>query len=280
MYKKGIHLAIGIASFLVLLSLSLSGVSAQGTYKCTAQLDPTGSVYICVPMGSGSSYTCDTAGGYDVGNECAMAPQDMTVSACQNRPPFTCIQTNPTGPTPAPVRHQCNSNGTCTPCADPQNQDCTFDTRADCSAICQSGGTHWACGVAGCEPQKNGQYSSQTQCFNNCGAVDRGFDGGCNTKTGKAQKSGDGVQTAIGCIPINVLDRLTSFFLVWLLGIGGGFTFFMFLLAGFKILTSSGEPAKLTEGKSLLTSAVSGLILIIFSIFLLRVIGVNILGLF
>jgi uncharacterized protein (DUF2345 family) len=54
----------------------------------------------------------------------------------------------------------------------------------------------------------------------------------------------------------------------------------MILAAGFQILTSSGDPKKLSAGQELLTSAVSGLILIVFSIFALRLIGVNILGLF
>jgi 3-phosphoglycerate kinase len=66
----------------------------------------------------------------------------------------------------------------------------------------------------------------------------------------------------------------------WLLGIGGGIAFIMILAAGFQILTSSGDPKRLSTGQELLTSAVSGLILIIFSIFILRLIGVNILGLF
>jgi 3-phosphoglycerate kinase len=66
----------------------------------------------------------------------------------------------------------------------------------------------------------------------------------------------------------------------WLLGIGGGIAFLMILAAGFQIMTSSGDAKKLSSGQELLTSAVSGLILIVFSIFILRLIGVNILGLF
>ena len=43
-------------------------------------------------------------------------------------------------------------------------------------------------------------------------------------------------------------------------------------------MTSAGNPDKLRAGQELLTSAVSGLILLIFSVFILRTIGIDILG--
>lgn len=88
------------------------------------------------------------------------------------------------------------------------------------------------------------------------------------------------VSTAIGCIPITILTSLTSFFLAWLLGVGGGIAFLTFIVAGIQILTSSGDPAKLANAKSLFMSSISGIILLVFSIFMLRLIGVNVLGLF
>jgi len=89
---------------------------------------------------------------------------------------------------------------------------------------------------------------------------------------------GNGVNTAIGCIPINDANALMGFFLKWAIGIGGGIAFILILVAGFQIITSQGDPKSLQAGKELLTSAITGLVLIIFSIFILQVIGVNILG--
>lgn len=90
--------------------------------------------------------------------------------------------------------------------------------------------------------------------------------------------NGDGIDTAIGCIPYGNATDFTAFILRWAIGVGGGIAFLLILVAGFQIMTASGDPKKLQAGRELLTSAVAGIIMIIFSVFLLRIIGVNILG--
>lgn len=90
--------------------------------------------------------------------------------------------------------------------------------------------------------------------------------------------TGTGINTAIGCIPINNTNALVNFILGWALGIAGGIAFLLILVAGFQITTSRGDPNRLKAGQELLTSAIAGLVLLIFSIFILRVIGFNILG--
>ena len=87
-----------------------------------------------------------------------------------------------------------------------------------------------------------------------------------------------GINTAIGCIPYEDGNSLVSFILGWAMGIAGGIALILIIVAGFQIITSSGDPKKLQAGKELLTSAISGLLLLIFSAFILRIIGVNILG--
>lgn len=92
---------------------------------------------------------------------------------------------------------------------------------------------------------------------------------------------GDGrINTAVGCIPFSNMDQLLRWLLPWAFGIAGGIAFLLFIYAGFLIMTSSGDPHRLQAGKELLTAVFSGLLLLVFSVFLLRVIGVNVLGIF
>jgi hypothetical protein len=87
------------------------------------------------------------------------------------------------------------------------------------------------------------------------------------------------IDTAIGCIPIGDPNAFLGFILKWAVGVGGGIAFLLVVYASFMIMTSSGDPERLKAGQELLTSALSGLILLIFSIFILRFIGIDILGL-
>ena len=86
-----------------------------------------------------------------------------------------------------------------------------------------------------------------------------------------------GIKTAIGCIHTNPAD-LVQDVLKFSLGIGGGLAFLMMLLGAFQMLTSAGNPETLQAGKDRLTSAVIGLLFIIFAVLLLQIIGVDILG--
>ncbi len=86
----------------------------------------------------------------------------------------------------------------------------------------------------------------------------------------------DCIDTAIGCVPIDQ-TKFLSFVLRWAIGIASGVAFILIVLASFQIMTSQGDIKKVQAGKELLTSAIMGLILIIFSVFILRIIGVNIL---
>jgi len=88
------------------------------------------------------------------------------------------------------------------------------------------------------------------------------------------------LNTAIGCIPVlSTKEEFLSFILKWAVGIGGGIAFLLIIYAGFMIMTSAGNPERLKAGQELLTSAISGLILLIFSVVILKIIGIDILGL-
>lgn len=87
------------------------------------------------------------------------------------------------------------------------------------------------------------------------------------------------INTAIGCIPVADTNAFMGWILGWAVGVGGGIAFLLIVYASFMIMTSQGDPTRLKAGQELLTSAISGLIMLIFSIFILKFIGVDILGL-
>lgn len=89
--------------------------------------------------------------------------------------------------------------------------------------------------------------------------------------------NGEGINTPIGCIPIGDTNDLFGFFLKWGIGIAGGVALLLIIIATIQIITSTGDPKRLQGGKELLTAAIAGILLLIFSVFLLRLIGVTIL---
>lgn len=94
-----------------------------------------------------------------------------------------------------------------------------------------------------------------------------------------AQLEACGIDTAIGCIPVEDTNAFLGWILGWAVGIGGGIAFLLIVYASFMVMTSQGMPDRLKAGQELLTSAISGLIMLIFAVFILKFIGVDILGL-
>jgi hypothetical protein len=88
-----------------------------------------------------------------------------------------------------------------------------------------------------------------------------------------------GIDTALGCIPTDpqLFIRLA---LPWAMGIGGGLAFLLMLYGVLMIIVSGGDPEKMQAGKEMITSAIMGLVIIIFAVFIMRFIGVEVLGLF
>jgi len=87
---------------------------------------------------------------------------------------------------------------------------------------------------------------------------------------------GKSINTALGCIPIKMSD-----FVAWLLpilfGIAGGISFLLMVYGFILMATSSGDEKKLQGAKETITSAITGLLLSIFAIFIFRLIAYNIL---
>ncbi|MCX6726119.1 MAG: pilin [Candidatus Shapirobacteria bacterium] len=59
--------------------------------------------------------------------------------------------------------------------------------------------------------------------------------------------------------------------------IAGGIAFLLIIIGAFQIILSAGNPDRVKAGKEMITAALAGLFLIIFSIFILKLIGVDIL---
>jgi hypothetical protein len=88
---------------------------------------------------------------------------------------------------------------------------------------------------------------------------------------------GSTVLTALGPIPTEP-EELVKWIISKSIMLGAGIAFLLSLWGGVTIILAGGNPEKINEGKEIITSAVSGLLFIIFSVVLLRFIGVDILG--
>lgn len=86
-----------------------------------------------------------------------------------------------------------------------------------------------------------------------------------------------GIWTALGCIPTSSLNEFIRWALSKIVFVASGIAFLLMVFGAIQILTSAGNPEKVKAGSELITSALSGLLFIILSFFLLKLIGVDIL---
>ncbi len=88
--------------------------------------------------------------------------------------------------------------------------------------------------------------------------------------------SDGGYWTGIGCMKTDIAGFAGSVVSVGM-GVGGAATFLCIIYAAFVLQTSRGNPEKIKKAQENLRACITGLLLIIFSIFILRLIGVTIL---
>lgn len=88
--------------------------------------------------------------------------------------------------------------------------------------------------------------------------------------------SGDGIWTGLGCIRYNP-EGLVQDLLTLALAVGGLLALILLIFGAFKISVSAGDPKQMQEAKETFTSAIVGLLIIIFAITMLQLIGVDIL---
>lgn len=91
-------------------------------------------------------------------------------------------------------------------------------------------------------------------------------------------KCGNGINTAMGCIPINDLTGFLSNTTILIIGIGGGIFLLIFSYGGFLIMTSEGDPRKLRTGQEIIISAIAGLLLMVFGVLIIKIFNVDLFG--
>lgn len=99
------------------------------------------------------------------------------------------------------------------------------------------------------------------------------YDPGCTPG------STDNVKTALGCLPTDpqiFINKATP----WAIYLGAGVAFILGVFGALMIVLSAGNPEKMQAGKEMITSAIAGTVILVFAVFILKIIGVDILGLF
>lgn len=84
------------------------------------------------------------------------------------------------------------------------------------------------------------------------------------------------INTALGCIPVE-MSKFIAWVLPYLFGIAGTLAFLLMIYGFILIGTSQGDPKALQGAKETVTSAIMGLLVSLFAIFLLRLITLDIL---
>jgi hypothetical protein len=84
------------------------------------------------------------------------------------------------------------------------------------------------------------------------------------------------INTAIGCIPAD-FNAFIGWILPKLFGIAGGISFVLIIYGFILLITSNGDAKKVQGANETITSAIVGLLVSIFSLFILRFVLVDLL---
>jgi len=98
-----------------------------------------------------------------------------------------------------------------------------------------------------------------------------------NTSNSSGPNKWTGITSALGCVPTDPKDLIPAI-LRLATGAGGGIAFLLMIMGAFQMITSAGNPDSLKTGQGRFTSAIIGLLFVIFSVLLLQIIGVDILN--
>ncbi len=150
------------------------------------------------------------------------------------------------------------------------------------------------------EPSVDNPYENPDDCYcrnpdqsgltdekiiaNFCGGLPEGEMGPCQNcfkgiriEDGKEVVGKAGVWTAMGCIQTNLQTFITENIFSTAIGIAGAIALLCIIYSAFLMQVSQGNPEQIQKAQEMLTSCITGLIMIIFSVLILRFIGVDLL---
>ncbi len=120
-------------------------------------------------------------------------------------------------------------------------------------------------------------YCSWDNNSNGCVKIGQSSTNNSNSSnTSSGSSSNSCVDTALGCVPYTI-QGFSTWLMNILFGIAGGISFLLMIYGFILVATSSGDDKKLQGAKETITSAVTGLLVSIFALFIFRLIAVDIL---
>lgn len=85
------------------------------------------------------------------------------------------------------------------------------------------------------------------------------------------------IDTALGNIDVSGPGSFIKSLFALLLSLSGGTALLLIIISGYRIMVAQGDPEKLKGAREMLTSAIIGLLFVIFSVTILQILGVDIL---
>ncbi|HCS78618.1 TPA: hypothetical protein DIV55_02640 [Patescibacteria group bacterium] len=104
--------------------------------------------------------------------------------------------------------------------------------------------------------------------------IDNGLGAG---PPGKNPCAGGTCKTALGNLSTDI-GAFSTQFLSIAIGLAGGIALVLMVIGSVRVLMSSGDPKNVGAGRDMIIAAVAGLLFLIFSVLILKFIGLNILG--
>ncbi len=275
--KKKLKLILNLFLFCNFFLFFTRGVYSQGTYQCVWQ--PPGQCELSGSNNCESGFIPGDCSGLDI-TECTIDPREcQLVDFSTNE--YICTQQ---GSFCEYYDDKCdgshfpgNCPNTCTAsgyfigtCEESATDECGPNDNCG-GGVCTCPGsqvcTEIQAGVFRCQDPSNTNDNTKTFYEPN----------DCRIPVGSNPNDYfEGIETVLGCVPTQ-----STIFIRWFLNkaisIGGGIAFLIMIWGAFQVMTSSGDPEKLQEGKNILVSAGAGLLFIIFSVFILELIGYRIL---